>query len=54
MNGKTNWVALRRMWKAYRTAKANNQDVYVRLYAAEIKKIQKEMNLAVESFPEFG
>ena len=48
------WGALHKAWKGYVIAK--NKDEYERMeyYASVIQKLQKELGLAISSFPNLG
>lgn len=48
------WGALRKAWKGYRIAKAHGDEKKMKEYATKIRKIQKELGVAVAAFPHLG
>ena len=48
------WGALRKAWKGYKIAKAQNDVEKMRLYAERIRKLQKELGLEQSKFPHLG
>lgn len=48
------WGALRKAWKGYRIAKAQEDRPKMLEYANKIRKLQKELGQQVASFPNLG
>ena len=48
------WGALRKAWKGYKIAKAQQDKNKLAEYAKKIKTLQKELGIAQSSFPEVG
>lgn len=48
------WGALRKCWKAYRIAKVRDDKDNMIKYAERIRRLQKDLNVTVSSFPNLG
>jgi len=48
------WGALKKAWKGYKIAKAQNDREKMLEYAKRIRKLQKELGLEVSKFPHLG
>jgi len=48
------WGALRKAWKAYRIAKAENDQASMLKYAQRIRTLQKQLGLPASNFPNVG
>jgi hypothetical protein len=48
------WGALKKAWKAYKIAKAQNDKEKMKLYAERIRTLQKELGLEPAKFPDLG
>lgn len=48
------WGALRKAWKAYRIAKAHNDQAAMLKYAERIRTLQKQLGLPASNFPSVG
>jgi hypothetical protein len=48
------WGALKKCWKAYKIAKAQNDRDRMLEYAKRIQSLQKELGLEVSKFPNLG
>ncbi len=48
------WGVLQKSWLGYKIAKNQEDEKEMRYYAAGIQKVQKELGLEVEMFPNLG
>jgi len=48
------WGALRKAWKAYRIAKAENDQAAMLKYAERVRTLQKQLGLPLSKFPNVG
>jgi len=48
------WGALKKAWKGYKIAKAQNDRKKMLEYAKRIRTLQKELGLEVSKFPHLG
>jgi cobalamin biosynthesis Mg chelatase CobN len=48
------WGALKKAWKAYKIAKAQNDRERMKEYAQRIRTLQKELGLEQAKFPDLG
>ncbi len=48
------WGALRKNWKGYRIAKAQNNREDMKKYAERIRSLQDELKVLKAKFPELG
>lgn len=48
------WAALKKAWRAYKIAKAQDDKPNMLKYAERIRTLQGELGLAVAKFPDIG
>lgn len=48
------WGALKKAWKGYKIAKAQNDKTKMLEYAKRIRSLQKDLGLPQSSFPHLG
>ena len=48
------WGALKKAWKAYKIAKAQNDKEKMKLYATRIRTLQEELGVEKAKFPDLG
>ncbi len=48
------WAALKKAWRAYKIAKAQNDKPNMLKYAERIRTLQGELGLPTAKFPEIG
>ena len=48
------WGALKKCWKGYKIAKAQNDRQSMLEYAKRIRRLQYELNIQQSQFPELG
>ncbi|HUI01093.1 MAG TPA: hypothetical protein VLU99_00230 [Nitrososphaerales archaeon] len=48
------WAALRKTWKAYLIAKAQNDQPAMLKYAERVRTLQKQLGLPLSKFPNVG
>ena len=48
------WAALKKAWRAYKIAKAQNDQANMLKYAERIRTLQGELGLPTAKFPEIG
>lgn len=48
------WAALKKAWRAYKIAKAHNDQPNMLKYAERIRTLQEELGLATAKFPDIG
>ena len=48
------WGGLRKCWKGFRIAKVEGDIKKMEYYSKGIRKFQRELNISVSEFPQFG
>lgn len=48
------WGALKKCWKGYKIAKSEDDYQKMQYYAKGIRKFERELNISVSEFPQFG
>lgn len=48
------WIALKKAWTVYRIAKQTGDIEVMKSAATEIRKLQKELDVGIASFPHLG
>jgi hypothetical protein len=53
-NNTETWGALKKCWKGYKIAKSESDYKNMEYYANGIRKFERELNISVTDFPQFG